>query len=312
MRTDEWYCPQCEEQRVLLTGAGRGRRRGRGRGRGGAARGRSAATARGRGVSTAAVASVPIDSDSDVQMVGEMGVRRGDGNGYDTIGSDAEDQEGPEGDVGVDLESYSDGRYDNDSGEYDNDDGTGSGSGLGNDDEATDGEEDIGGTGAYGTRRQARSRGRARNRRRTRARGRRSNTTAGSSRHRRRRRGSGSATRALLREQLGTAARARARAAEQGPESAAAVAAAASAVGDLESVPLAQRRTVARARLYADQLRVEMLRQNWSVRWGPKIGVCQTYYFPGFNLQYKVCESEDPQMCTFLTVRPDCQFGGLE
>ncbi|GLI65818.1 hypothetical protein VaNZ11_009441, partial [Volvox africanus] len=55
----------------------------------------------------------------------------------------------------------------------------------------------------------------------------------------------------------------RARTAAQGPGSAAAAAAAAAAAGDLEEVPLAQRRTVARARLYADQLRVEMMRRNW-------------------------------------------------
>ncbi|GIL61352.1 hypothetical protein Vafri_15786 [Volvox africanus] len=291
----EWYCPDCEQQRALLAATARGRRlggaRGGGRGRGVAAAaaatgsGRGwAARGRGRNGAATAAAAMAEESSSDSDSYGEVsgdaaaeaaavaghGGGRGGGSdvsGYDTIGSDAEDQEGPDvGWVGGsdDGEGGAEVDYDHDD---TNEDGIGSG---GQDDE--DQEEDAGEQGGVygptagsrgggGARRRARSRSAGRGRSRGRGRGRRRQTSA--ARGRRRTGSRRGPTRAALRERLGTAAQSRARTAAQGPGSAAAAAAAAAAAGDLEEVPLAQRRTVARARLYADQLRVEMMRRNW-------------------------------------------------
>ncbi|GIL61353.1 hypothetical protein Vafri_15786 [Volvox africanus] len=304
----EWYCPDCEQQRALLAATARGRRlggaRGGGRGRGVAAAaaatgsGRGwAARGRGRNGAATAAAAMAEESSSDSDSYGEVsgdaaaeaaavaghGGGRGGGSdvsGYDTIGSDAEDQEGPDvGWVGGsdDGEGGAEVDYDHDD---TNEDGIGSG---GQDDE--DQEEDAGEQGGVygptagsrgggGARRRARSRSAGRGRSRGRGRGRRRQTSA--ARGRRRTGSRRGPTRAALRERLGTAAQSRARTAAQGPGSAAAAAAAAAAAGDLEEVPLAQRRTVARARLYADQLRVEMMRRNWEVRdWDNATCTCQ-------------------------------------
>ncbi|GLI65819.1 hypothetical protein VaNZ11_009442, partial [Volvox africanus] len=163
----EWYCLDCEQQRALLADTARGRRRagarGGGRGRGVAAA--AAATgfrrgwaARGRGHNGAATATAAIaeesnsDSDSYVEVsadvtaeaaagAGHGGGRGGDSDvsGYETIGSDAEDQEGPE--VG-----WVRGSDDDEGGaeaDYDHDDGNENGIGSsGQDDE--DQEEDPG------------------------------------------------------------------------------------------------------------------------------------------------------------------------
>ncbi|GIL79109.1 hypothetical protein Vretifemale_8509 [Volvox reticuliferus] len=309
----EWYCPDCEQQRVLLAATARGRRRrqarGGGRGRGVAAAGGNpgrGGAARGRGRRGAAPVAVVIaeevnsDSDSFVEVSEEVaaeaatvaghgggGSRGSDASGYETIGSDAEDQEGPEvGWVGSrdDDEDAAEVNYDQDGGEDDGGEEDGVGS-SGQDDE-DEGEEAGEHGGAYGsaatsrgggdgdgTSRRARRRSAGRGRGRSRGRGRRRRSSAASGRRRTgSRRGP---TRAALRDRLGTAAQSRARTAAQGPGSAAAAAAAAAAAGDLEEVPLAQRRTVARARLYADQLRVEMMRRNWAVRhWDGLMRAC--------------------------------------